>query len=105
MSMIGRAERAPRALAPRAVRMRNACVRHAAARLGIAVPGDRELSALPDDTSLRCSRVVAGAGRRRGCGGGATAAELGIDEGGGRDRRDAAGAGVLVPAGAVAQRR
>lgn len=52
MSTTGRAK-GSRALAPRAVRARNACVRHAAAQLGIDVPGDRELSALNDDTSLR----------------------------------------------------
>jgi hypothetical protein len=52
MSMTGRVK-GSRALAPRVVRARNACVRHAAAQLGIEVPGDRELSALKDDTSLR----------------------------------------------------
>lgn len=33
--------------------MRNACVRHAAERLGLPVPGDDELRALADDVSLR----------------------------------------------------
>ncbi|HSK19196.1 MAG TPA: hypothetical protein VK912_08650 [Longimicrobiales bacterium] len=33
--------------------MRNACVRHAAERLGLALPGDEELRALADDVSLR----------------------------------------------------
>ena len=33
--------------------MRNACVRHAAERLGLAPPGDEELRSLADDVSLR----------------------------------------------------
>jgi hypothetical protein len=33
--------------------MRNACVRHAAERLGLAVPGDDEMRVLADDVSLR----------------------------------------------------
>ncbi|MBR9989418.1 MAG: hypothetical protein KFH98_06650 [Gemmatimonadetes bacterium] len=39
--------------AARAVRVRNACVRHAAERLGLPIPGDEELRALADDVSLR----------------------------------------------------
>jgi hypothetical protein len=53
MSTTGRIRRGGRPLAPRAVRMRNACVRHAAAKLGLELPGDRDLSALADDTNLR----------------------------------------------------
>jgi hypothetical protein len=53
MSTTGRAERGARSLAPRAIRVRNACVRHAAAQLGLEVPGDRELRALSEDTRLR----------------------------------------------------
>lgn len=52
MSTIVRGRRA-RPLAPRAVRVRNACVRHAAERLGLAVPGNEVLSALADDMTLR----------------------------------------------------
>ena len=33
--------------------MRNACVRHAAERLGLTPPGDEELRVLADDVSLR----------------------------------------------------
>lgn len=33
--------------------MRNACVRHAADRLGLALPDDDDLRALADDVSLR----------------------------------------------------
>lgn len=53
MSTIGRVSRRARPLTPRAVRMRNACVCHAAARLGLAAPGDEDLRALADDASLR----------------------------------------------------
>jgi hypothetical protein len=52
MSTIVRGRRS-RPLAPRAVRMRNACVQHAAERLGLPVPGAGDLSALADDASLR----------------------------------------------------
>lgn len=50
MSTIGHNRRS---LAPRAVRMRNACVRHAARSLGLPVPDSAALRALPDDASLR----------------------------------------------------
>jgi hypothetical protein len=53
MSTIGRGSRRARPLTPRAVRMRNACVCHAAERLGLAVPGTEELRALSDDAGLR----------------------------------------------------
>jgi hypothetical protein len=52
MSTTGRKGGA-RALAPRAIRMRNACVCHAAAQLGLKEPGREELSVLADETSLR----------------------------------------------------
>jgi hypothetical protein len=39
-------------LTARAARLRNACLRDAAARLGLAVPDDAELNALPAHTSL-----------------------------------------------------
>lgn len=53
MSTTGRSRRGSRPLTPRAVRVRNACVRRAAETLGLDVPGAGELSALADDTSLR----------------------------------------------------
>lgn len=40
-------------ITPRTVRMRNACVRHAAERLGLAAPDDDDLRSLADDVSLR----------------------------------------------------
>lgn len=44
-----------RAFVPRAVRVRNACVRHAARSLGLPVPDSAALSALADGASLRDS--------------------------------------------------
>lgn len=41
-----------RALTGRALRVRNACVCRAAAQLGLAVPTDAELGALPADATL-----------------------------------------------------
>ena len=48
-----RAARGPYTLAARAIRTRNACVRHAAERLGLPAPDDDDLRALPGDASLR----------------------------------------------------
>ena len=60
MSTIDRASRARvrtsrgrESFAARALRMRNACVRHAAARLGLALPTDEDLRALGGDVGLR----------------------------------------------------
>lgn len=60
MSTTGRGRRRPRGgaagdgrLSPRGVRMRNACVRHAADRLGLERPDEQDLRSLRDDTSLR----------------------------------------------------
>jgi hypothetical protein len=41
-----------RSLTARAVRVRNACLRHAATRLGMRVPEDAELTALGPDATL-----------------------------------------------------
>jgi hypothetical protein len=43
---------ADRPLTARAVRVRNACLRHAAVRLGLRIPDDAELTALRPDASL-----------------------------------------------------
>jgi hypothetical protein len=40
------------ALAPRAVRVRNAVLQHAAVRLGLPMPANEELAELPADASL-----------------------------------------------------
>jgi hypothetical protein len=53
MSMTGRVSRRSLPLTPRGIRVRNACVQHAASQLGLDVPGSEELRALPDDAGLR----------------------------------------------------
>lgn len=52
MSTTGPVNRQEYALGPRAIRMRNACVRHVAKELGLPVPGVEELRPLAHDTSL-----------------------------------------------------
>jgi hypothetical protein len=59
MSTTGRADTVPQraapadaGLTPRALRVRNACVQHAAARLGLPVPDRDDLAALDSDASL-----------------------------------------------------